>query len=67
MNIEKQFIFWKKDDFFSELSNDCSNDEEIERTKENIELINIINGEELFKLYLKSHVVFLPDFFENII
>ena len=47
----------KKEDFFSKLKNKCSDDEEIERTKEAIKLFNIKSGEELIKLYLKSDVI----------
>ena len=55
----------KKEDFFSKLKNDYSNDEEIERTKEIIKLFNIKDGEELTKLYCKSDVILLPDVFEK--
>ena len=41
----------------------CPDDSETERTKETIKIFNIKNGGELTKLYLKSDVIFLPDFF----
>ena len=48
----------KKEDCFSKLKIDYQSDEEIERTEEIIILFNIKNGEELTRLYLKSHVFF---------
>ena len=57
----------KKEDFFSKLKNKCPNDEEIERTKEFIEKFNIINGEELTEIYLKSDVLLLACVFEKFI
>ena len=53
----------KKEDFFSKLKNDYPDDKEIERTKENIKLFDIKNGEELTKLYCKSDVILLADVF----
>ena len=47
----------KKEDFFSKLKNDYPDDEEIERTKEIIEISKIKDGEELTKLYCKSDVM----------
>ena len=55
----------KKEDFFSKLKNDYPDDREIERTKEIIKLFNIKDGEELTKLYCKSDVILLADFFEK--
>ena len=57
----------KKEDFFSKLKNDCPSDEEIERTKEIIELFNLKNGEELTQLYFKSDVLLLTCVFEKFI
>ena len=57
----------KKEDFFSKLKNDYPDDEEIERTKEIIKLFNIKNGEELTKLYCKSDVILLAEFFEKFV
>ena len=51
----------KKEDFFSKLKNDYPDEEEIERTKEIIEILNIEDGEELTKLYCKSDVILLAD------
>ena len=47
----------KKEDFFSKLKNDYPEDDEIERTKEIIKLLNIKDGEELTKLYCKNDVI----------
>ena len=57
----------KKEDFFSRLKNDYPDDEEIERTRELIKPFNIKDGEELTKLYCKSHVFLLADVFEKIV
>ena len=57
----------KKADFFSKLKNKYPDDEEIQRTKEIIEIFNIKNGEELTELYLKSDVILLADDFEKFI
>ena len=43
----------KKEDFFSKLKNKCPDDEEIERTMDNIKRFNNKNGEELTEIYLK--------------
>ena len=57
----------KKEDFFSKIKNKCPDNEEIQRTKEIIEIFNIKNGEELTELYLKSDVILLADVFEKFI
>ena len=57
----------KKEDFFSKLKNDYPDDDEIERTKENIKVFNIKDGEELTRLYCKSDVILLADVFENFV
>ena len=57
----------KKEDFFSKLKNKCPDNEEIQRTKEIIEIFNIKNGKELPELYLKSDVILLADVFEKFI
>ena len=57
----------KKEDFFSKLKNDYTDDNEIERTKEIIKLFNIKDGEQLTKLYCKSDVIFLADVFEKFV
>ena len=57
----------KKEDFFSKLKNDYPDDEEIERTKENIKLFNIKDAEELTKLYCKCDVILLADIFEKFV
>ena len=49
----------KKEDSFSKLKNNFLDDEEIERTKQIIELFDFKNGEEVTKLYLKSDVILL--------
>ena len=48
----------KKEDFFSKLKDTCPDDTEIERTNEISNLLNIKNGEQLTRLYLKSDVIF---------
>ena len=57
----------KKEDFFSKLKNKSTDDEEIQRTKETIEIFDIKNGEKLTELYLKSEQSLLADVFEKII
>ena len=57
----------KKEDFFSKLKNNYPDDEEIQRTKEIIEIFNIKNGKELIELYLKSDAILLADVFEKFI
>ena len=57
----------KKEDFFSRLKNKCPDDEEIQRTKEIIQIFNIKNGKELTELYLKTDVILLADVFEKFI
>ena len=57
----------KEEHFFSKLKNGYPNDEEIERTKEIINLVNIENGEELTEMYLKSDVLLLAYVFEKFI
>ena len=57
----------KKEDFFSNLKNECPDDGEIERTKEIIKLFDIKNGEELTKLYCKSDVIFIADVIEKFV
>ena len=52
----------KKEDFFSNLKNKCPDDEEIDRTKETID---IKNGEELTQIYLKDDVLLLTCVFAN--
>ena len=56
-----------KKDFFSKLKNKCPDEEEIERTKDNIQKFNIKNGEELTEIYLKSDVLLLVCVFEKFI
>ena len=47
----------KNENFFSKLKIECPDDEEIERTKEIVEIFNIKNKEELTEIYLKSDVL----------
>ena len=56
-----------KENFFRKLKNKCPDDDEIERTKETIQLFDIKNGEELTKLYLKRDVSFLANVFEQFV
>ena len=48
----------KEENFFTILKNKCPDDGDIERTKEIIKIVDIKNGEELTKLYLKSDVFY---------
>ena len=57
----------KKEDIFSNLKNKCPDDEEIERTKDNIKKFNVEDGEELTELYLKSDVLLLACVFEKFV
>ena len=57
----------KKKDFFSELKNKCPDDEEIQRTMDNIKKFNIKSGEELTEIYSKSDVILLACVFEKFI
>ena len=57
----------KKEDFFSKLKNKCPDDEEIQRTKDIINVFNIKNGEEVTEIYLKSDVLLLACVFEKFI
>ena len=66
-DYQKPAINLKKEDFFSKLKNKCPDDEEIQRTKEIINIFNIKNGEELTELYLKSDAILLADVFEKFI
>ena len=63
MFIKKPVDKLKKEDFFSKLRNKCPIDDQINRTKENIESFNIKKGEQLTKLFWKSDVNFLADIF----
>ena len=56
-----------KEDFFSKLKNSYPDDEEIERTTENIEKFNIKDGEELTEIYFKSDVLLLACVFDKFI
>ena len=66
-DYQKPVDILKKEDFFSKLKNKCPDDEEIERTKEIIKILNIRNGEELTEIYLKSDVLLLACVFEKFI
>ena len=57
----------KKEDLFSKPKNECPDDEEIERTKEIINLFDLKNGEDLTKLYRKSDVILLADVIEKFV
>ena len=49
------------------MKNKCPDDEEIQRTKEIFEKINIKNGEESTEIYLKNDVLLLACVFEKFI
>ena len=57
----------KKEDFFSKLKNKCPDDEEIQRTMDNIKRFNIKNGKVLTEIYLKSDLLLLACVFEKFI
>ena len=57
----------RKAHFFSKLKNGYPNDEEIQRTMDNIKRFNIKKGEELTEIYLKSDVLLLACVFEKFI
>ena len=67
MIIKKPIDNLRKKDFFSKLKNKCPDDEEIQRTKEVIEIIDFKSGEELTKLYPKKDVILLADVFVKFI
>ena len=56
-----------EEELLSKLKSKCPDDEEIQRTREILKVFDIINGEELTKLYLKTDVILLADFFEKFI
>ena len=67
MIIKKTVDNLNKEYFFSKLKNKCPDDEEIQISKEIIEVFDIRIGKELTKLYLKSDVILLADVFEKFI
>ena len=66
-DYKKPFDSFKKEDFFSKLKNECPDDEEIERTREIINLFDFKNGEELTKLYCKSDGILIADVIEKFV
>ena len=65
MTIKNQLICWKKNIFFCKLKKDKPSDEEIERDKQNIKIINNKNGKKLTELCLTSDVISLICLFET--
>ena len=57
----------KKENFFSKLKNKCPDDDEVQRTMDIVDKINIKNDEDLLEIYLKSHVLLLTSVFEKFI
>ena len=51
----------KKEDFFSELKNSYPSDDETNRTKEIIKIVNIKSGDQLIELYIKTDDNFSTD------
>ena len=66
-DYQKSIKNLKKEDFFSKLKIKNSDNKEMERTKEETKFFNIKNGEELTKIFLKSHVILLTCVFQNYI
>ena len=66
-NHQKTVDNLEKENFFRKFKNGYPDDEEIERRKEIIKLFNLINGEELAEIYLKSDGLLLSCVFEKII
>ena len=66
-DYKRPVVNLKKKNFFSKLKNKCTDDEEIQRTMDIIEKFNIMNGEELTEIYLKSDVLLLTCIFEEFI
>ena len=58
---------FKKEGFFSKLKTDYPDDKEIQQTMDIIKKINIRNGEELTRLYLKNDVLLLACVFEKFV
>ena len=56
----------EREEFFSKLRNKCPYDNEIEGTKENINLFNFRNGGQLAKLNLKNDAILLTCVFEKV-
>ena len=65
MITKKPVYNLKKDDFFSKLKNKCPDDEEIQRTKDIVEIFDIKSGEELNNLYPQSDVITLAEVFQK--
>ena len=57
----------KKEHFFSKLKSGYPDDEEVQRTMDNIKKFNIKNGEEITQIYLKSGVLLLACVFVKFI
>ena len=66
-DYEKPVNKLENKDFFSKLKNKCSDDKEIDRTREIIKKFNIKDGKELTQLYCKSDVLLLTCVFEKFI
>ena len=62
-DYKKPVDILRKEDFFSKLRNKCSDDEEMQSTKQIIEVFDIKNGEDPTHLHLKIDVILLADVF----
>ena len=58
---------WIKENFFSKLKNIFPDDNEIERRKQIIKLLNVKNEERLTRVYMTTDFILLGDVFEKFV
>ena len=63
----EELIECGKEAHFSRVKNKCSDQEEKDRTNENMNINKIKNCLELTELYNRAYVIFLADVFKNLI